>query len=353
MTKILFGLRLIKMKKFQKISIITLAALVVVAIGMPRATIHAAALTGMSDTMTRLQTSTDSDHTIAFTTATTLTAGQTIKIQFDPDGDAFTLKGTLDDADMTGTGFTVVDSCGGGSDEMTVAVDTSAPDENITLTVCAGDTVAAGAKTLEIANGEITNPSSADTYEIEITTSSDSGTLSVVIVTDDTVTVSATVDPSLTFSISDTSIGFGTLSATAARFATGDGNGSASETGAHDLVAGTNATGGYSITVTGTTLTSGAADTITAIGGTNTASSTGTEQYGVRFTASGGSGAVSAPYADTGFALDIANFPDEIASVAGPSADTTYSARYLANIASDTEAGTYTSDLTYIATATF
>ncbi len=330
-----------------------LAALVIVAIGTPRATLHAAALTSMSDTMTRLQISTDSDHTIAFTTATTLSAADTIKIQFDPTGDAFVLKGTLDYADMTGTGFTVVNACGVGGDEVTAAVDTSAPDENITLTVCAGDTVAAGALQLDIANGEITNPSSADTYEIDITTSSDSGALSVVIVNDDTVTVDATVDPSLTFSITDTAIGFGSLSSTAARFATGDGTGSATETGAHDLVAGTNATGGYSITLNGATLTSGAADTITAIGGTNSASSVGSEQFGVRYTASGGSGTVSAPYAAAGYAFDTANFPDEIASVSGPSADTTYSARYIANIASNTEAGTYTADLTYIATATF
>lgn len=338
----------------KRFSIIMLVLLVAATISIPRAALHADALTNLSDTMTRLQTSTDSDHEITFTTATALTAGQTIKIQFDPEADAFVLKGTLNYADMTGTGLTVVDSCTGAASEVTAAVDTSAPDENITLTVCTGDTVTAGAKTLAIANGEITNPSSADTYEIEITTTSDSGSLSVAIVSDDTVTVSATVDPSLTFSISDTSVGFGSLSATADRYANGAGTGSATETGAHDLVAGTNATGGYSITLDGATLTSAGLDTITAIGGTNTApNGGGAEQFGVRFTASGGSGAVSAPYADSGFAFDTGNFPDEVASVGGPSSDTTYSARYVANIASDTEAGTYTADLTYIATATF
>ncbi|MBI5037720.1 MAG: hypothetical protein HZC01_03410 [Candidatus Kerfeldbacteria bacterium] len=337
----------------QRISIGLLILIVMSVLVIPRSMIHAAALTNVSDTMTRLQQSTDSNHVIAFTTATSLAAAETIKIQFDPAGDAFTLKGTLTNADMTGSGFTVVAGCGGGASEVTATVDTSAPDENITLTVCSGDTVAAGAKSLTITNNEITNPSSANTYEIEITTTSDSGSLAVVIVSDDTVNVSATVDPSLTFSISDTTIGFATLSSSASRWATGDLLGNAAETEAHTLIAGTNATSGYSITLNGATLTSVAADTITAIGANNTAPSTGSEQFGVRYTASGGSGAVSAPYAAAGYAFDTAAFPDEIAAATGPSANTTYSARYLANIASNTEAGTYTADLTYIATATF
>ena len=67
-------------------------------------------------------------------------------------------------------------------------------------------------------------------------------------------------------------------------------------------------------------------------------------------TASGGSGTVSAPYDGAGFA---AAFPDEVASATGASADTTYSVRYVANIAGNTEAGSYTSTLTYIATGNF
>lgn len=336
-----------------KISIGLLILIVMSVLVIPRSMTHAASLTNISDTMTRLQQSIDSNHVIAFTTATSLTAGQTIKIQFDAATDAFTLKGTLDNADLTGSGFTVVAGCGGGASEVTAAVDVTAPDENITLTVCATDTVAAGAKSLTIANNEVTNPGSPATYKIDITTTSDSGSLAVVIVSDDTVTVSATVDPSLTFSISDTTIGFATLSSSASRWATGDLAGNAAETEAHTLIAGTNATGGYSITVTGATLTSAATDTITAIGAANTAPSTNSEQFGIRFNATGGSGAVSVPYAAGGYAFDTAAFPDEVAAATGPSANTTYSARYLANIATNTEAGTYTADLTYIATATF
>ncbi len=152
----------------------------------------------------------------------------------------------------------------------------------------------------------------------------------------------------ITFTISDTSIGFGTLSATATRYATGDGTGSGTETEAHTLVAATNADNGYSIMINGNTLTNGLSDTIDYIGGSNTAPSTGTEQFGIRLTASGGSGTVSAPYAAAGFAYDLLNFPDIIASSPGPSTATTYSIRYMSNISSLTEPGSYSADMTYV-----
>jgi hypothetical protein len=183
------------------------------------------------------------------------------------------------------------------------------------------------------------NPSTPGSYAIGITGAfGDTGTTTVNILSNDQVSIAAEVAQSLTFTISDNTIGFGTLSPSAARFATGDGVGSGSETEAHNFVVGTNAASGYTVTATGTTLTSGA-NTITAIGGSNSASSVGTEQFGLRLNASGGSGSVSAPYAAAGFALDSAAFPDQVASAGGASANTTYSARYIANITSNTEAG--------------
>lgn len=158
---------------------------------------------------------------------------------------------------------------------------------------------------------------------------------------------------SLTFSISDNTIGFSAINASAARFANGAGTGDTIEVEAHTLSASTNATGGYIITINGATLTSGG-NTITAIGGANTASAPGTEQFGLRMTATGGNGAVSAPYAAAGFALDTVAFPDQVASDPdGDDVSTTYSARYIANIRGATEAGSYSATLTYVATATF
>jgi len=159
----------------------------------------------------------------------------------------------------------------------------------------------------------------------------------------------------LTFSISDNAIGFGTLSDTAARFANGAETGSATDVVAHTLTANTNAANGYTITVDGSTLTSGA-NTIDAMA-TETTSSTGTEQLGLYMTAAGGNGVVDAVYdnspANT-FALVTASFPDQVASDPdGDDVSTTYSVHYLANIATITEAGSYTATLTYIATGNF
>lgn len=156
----------------------------------------------------------------------------------------------------------------------------------------------------------------------------------------------------LTFSISDNTVGFGTANAGTSRYATGDTNGSASEVEAHTLSISSNAENGYSLTVYGPTLTSGA-NTITAIGGINTLPNPGTEQFGLRMTASGGSGTVSAPYAAAGFAYDGASSPDEVASTSGLSAVTVYSIRYLLDIAATTDVGSYATDLTYIVTSNF
>jgi hypothetical protein len=179
----------------------------------------------------------------------------------------------------------------------------------------------------------------------------DTGEVAVQIIADDQVAASATVDETISFSISTSSIAFGTLTTANARWANTT-SGSATEVTAHTMTASTNAVSGYVITVDGTTLTSGA-NTVTAIGATAAASSPGTEQYGIKATASGGFGAVSSPYDTVNYALDTAAFPDQFASAAGASAATTYTLTYIANIAATTEAGSYTSTLTYVATATF
>lgn len=200
---------------------------------------------------------------------------------------------------------------------------------------------------------QLTNHATPGTYSIAIGgTFGNTGNIAVTLIADDQVAVAATVVESLSFSISDPSIGFGTLLTGGPRFATGDLTGTSTEVGAHNIEVGTNAASGFILTVGGSTLTSGV-NTITAIGPTNTVSAPGSEQFGIRATVGGGTGTVSAPYAAAGFALDTAAFPDELGASVGPSAVTTYSMRYLANIAALTEAGAYTATLTYIATARF
>lgn len=340
---------------------------------------HAAALTNKVDTMSRLRDSSTgdvlSDHAIQFRTPTGVASTQTIVVTFPSDFDGSSdPQGALDFNDVDLFEDTTPDGVCDGTAETLVASGASSSQwnavfsatENRTLTFTSGGASATIAAASEVCimigenatggsgNSQYANPTTAGTKTITLTAGpSDSGELLVSIETDDRVVVSAVVDEALSFSISDSTIGFGTLDSADDRFATGDGNGSSTDSAAaHTIIAGTNAANGYAITVNGSTLTSGA-NTITAIGASNTASATGTEQFGIRADASGGSGAVSAPYAASGFALDTAAFPDQIAAASGASADTTYSLRYLANITSATEAGSYTATLTYIGTANF
>ncbi len=160
----------------------------------------------------------------------------------------------------------------------------------------------------------------------------------------------------ISFSISDTNVGFGTLSQSAARYATGDGAGTttASEV-AHTLIASSDATGGYVIALDGSTLTCAACGgtTISAIGALATTSQPGTEQFGVRIATSSGNGTLYTPYNSSLWAFDTASLPAIIASGAGDLASTTYPVRYLSNISGITEVGSYSTAITYTVTGTF
>ena len=326
---------------------------------------YAAALTGKSDTMTSLKASVVSNHTILFTTPTGVAAADTITLTLT----SFSIASGLDFEDLdlsfqaSGDGV-----CDTGDTEKTLAATASGSTwgavrtSATVITFTSGtDTIVAGAEVCveigtnaeEAATGieQITNPS-AGSYTLAIGgTMTDSGSVAIEIISDDQVAATATVAESLTFTISANSIAFGTLTTANGRWAD-TSSGSASEATAHTIVVGTNGTSGYTLTVTGTTLTSGG-NTVAAIGASAVASSPGSEQYGIKASASGGIGAVSAPYATADYALDTAAFPDQLGSASGASADTTYTLTYLANIASNTEAGSYTSTLTYTATATF
>lgn len=159
---------------------------------------------------------------------------------------------------------------------------------------------------------------------------------------------------SITFSISDNTIGFGTVSPSAISYATGDTNGTGSETVAHTFEVNTNATSGYSVSILGDTLKNGSYS-ITSCGASCTPSA-GTEQFGLRITASGGTGAVSSPYNHaSNYAYEAtASTPDTVASAAsGDSVTTTYSVRYVTNVAATTEAGAYSGAYTYTVTPSF
>lgn len=323
----------------------------------------AATVTSFSDNMSRLQTSTLANHTIKFITPTGVAAGQNITITFDPDF-------TMGSFSVNNIDVATAATCGGSFSDKTLAASALAATWGVAqsgqvITITSGtDTIAAtscisveiGSNATSGASGtiQITNPAVAQTATLVIGGSfGDSGTAGLAIVNADQVSVTATVDPTISFAITDTTIGYATLSSSAARWATGDTLGSASATSAHDITVATNAPAGYTVYVLGDTLTSGL-NTITAIGGSATASSPGSEQFGLKVAAAGGTGAAVAPYASANYAYAAnSTTQDDIAASTTASATTTFSITYIANISSTTEAGSYATTLTYSAIGNF
>lgn len=203
----------------------------------------------------------------------------------------------------------------------------------------------------------ITNGAADDDDTIAIGGSiGDSGTIAVDIISDDQVAITATVNSTITFTISDNTIEFGTLSSSAATWAD-DSAGSATDTAAHTMTVATNADNGYAVTYNGATLTSGS-NTIDVASVTNDADGTpGSEQFGMGFSVSGDA-TVAAAYDHnaTSGSRDwafVASTTTTVVSETGPTATETISAFYLANISGITEAGAYSTTVTYIATGTF
>jgi hypothetical protein len=327
----------------------------------------AASATSLSDNMSRLKASTASNHEIKFVTPSGVAAAGTITLTFSADftGVSSIAFGDVDFAtgsssNCTSATFTEQalaatpsgSTWGIGSSGQTVTLTSGTG--TVTADTCVRFKIGTNASTGTAGTNQITNGAIDDDDTITIGgTFGDTGTISVDIITDDQVVVTATVDPSLTFSISDNTIGFGTLSASDDRFATGDTLGNSSATSAHTIAAGTNATSGYVIYLLGGTLTSGG-NTITAPAGP-AATTVGSEQFGLNLSASGGSGTVDSQYGTSsqyGFG-STSTTQDNVASASGASASTTYTATYIANIAAATEAGSYSTTLTYTATATY
>jgi len=209
--------------------------------------------------------------------------------------------------------------------------------------------------------GNVTNPSATNsTYFARLTTYSDAGwttaidTGTVAAATAGQITVTATVNETLTFTLASATVALGTLS-------TGS-----TGSGTSTMTAATNGTSGYAITVNGTTLTSGL-NTITAMGtqstnGSATTSATNTSQFGLNLRSnatpaigSDVSGSGSGTYGTNyGIANNFRFFTgDTVATASGPTNSNTFTVSYIANIAGSTLPGNYSTTLTYIATATF
>lgn len=227
---------------------IFLTALIIVTAVYPlfSTIVSSASLTAMSNTMTRLKVSQLSDHVVKFTTPTGVAAAGTITIDFNTA--SFSTGSTeFGDVDFTHGATTGLETSETLAATCSAATWGAAFATNVlTLTSCSG-TVTAGDKviiTIGLAaaggNAQITNPGSNGSKSIAITSgASDSGTLAVAIMTEDQVTVSATVDPSVTSLLSATTcaLGPGSLSETAIRYCT------------YNNTVSTNASSGYVSTI--------------------------------------------------------------------------------------------------------
>ena len=331
----------------------------------------AAALNTLSDTQSSVKVNVLSDHTIQFVTPTGISAAQAISVSF-PNGWSLGSIGASSTDFATSTSA----SCSGFTDALInngaasgISWGFSSTTQSVTLT--SGTAVIPANRCIQIRLGsnaisqasgtsQITNPSSATSSILNISAGSDTGQITVNIITDDTVAMTGTVNQSLSFVISTSTIYFGVLSTGGARFASSTNTaGDAAETIAHTLAVGTNAPSGFTLSVRGQTLTSqqNASNTIDAIGATAASSTPSTaEQFGFRATQAGGTNVtVSAPYSfATSYGYNAtATTSATLAVGTGSTPVSTISLRYVTNIISATEAGTYAANLIYVATANF
>ena len=333
----------------------------------------AASLSTVKDTMSTQAKNTPATHIVTWTLVggDTFATGESFAVDFVNADFALNAIGNWQTSDFTfndGTSRTidavssssgVAPSCSAGVNNVCVTIDTTnntftvvaagsytASGANATVTLTINGTTAAGTGTMTSVNTD-TNSSM-----FTITGSNgDTGSGAVAIEDNAVVSVTATVNPTLTFAIGSNSVALGTLTTASAG------------SGTHSLSIATNAPGGFAVTYNGATLTSGS-DTIDAYGTTGAASSAGTEGFGINLrdntTPNVGTNvtqnAGTCSYASNYGTVDTFSFQASTTTsvaTAAAAADCVYTVAYVANISSVTAAGSYSTALTYIATATF
>lgn len=315
---------------------------------------NAASLTTVSDTMSNETISAASSHIFKFTTPTGIPINKTVIVTF-PSNFVFTSK-TIASLTMSYGASTGLENA------LTIAAAPTASNwgavfsgaGNIILTLTSpssSNIVPAGnIVVLTYDSTNSANPSSATNYTITIGgTMADSGSVTVPILTNSQVSVTATVPQSLTFSLGSNAVALSTLSTTVVT------------TGSNTMQLATNGSSGASVTVNGTTLTSGS-NTIAACA-TGCTTIPGTAQFGLNLAANTAPSIGAAPTGSAPIGTIVANYGtvnsfrfvsgEAIASAATPINTTTYTVSYLANIAGVTPAGSYSTSLTYNATANF
>ncbi len=337
----------------------------------------AAQYTGVKDTMSTQAINTTATHTVTatFVGGDTFTTGDTLAVDFVNADFTLNAIGSWQTSDFSfndGTGRTIlaVSSVSGtpptctsaGANNVCVTIDTTnntftifptttgftPSGANPTITFTINGTTAAGTGTMTNKNADV------DSSKFTITGGNgDSAQGALVVETNDVVNITATVDPTLTFSNDDSTIGFGTLTTGAARYANSGATGSASRTTAHTMVVGTNAPTGYTLTYNGATLTSGANTIPGADINADADGTPGSSQFALAGTETG-SGAMSADYDAVTPNWDfIPSATTTIATSSGVVSSSSIAMEYMSNIAASQASGSYATDLTYILTGNF
>jgi len=373
-----------KAKIFSIFSVLVMAALII-------PTVQAANLTTVKDTLSSSAPSELSNHGFTFTTPTGLGYDNSIKIVFDSEFD-FTPTGDFNanDFDLTidAVDQTLVDAAPGASeiqvDLSSIASDTVIFDlgSGVSLPAGAVITVEIGTNATSGAAGDsqITNPATTGAKNLSITThesndgtgaSVDEGTATVFIV--DLVTVTATVQSSLTFTIEGVSTGganctyqTGTftpdITTTPTTIAFGLLTADTPKKACQKLTIATNATNGYVTTVQqNNDLTSAGGDTIKDWVGTVASP---TAWPADPFAVNPDHGYFGLHSSDTDYnqfndnlwgGFTASNTTYDVAAASGPVSGTDGEnwVSYQIEVDDLQEAGVYTNTLMYITTATF
>lgn len=191
------------------------------------------------------------------------------------------------------------------------------------------------------------------------TTAIDSGTIALS--TSSQIQVALAVDETLTFCTGTSITGEDCSTAAGGIVNLGKGSTTATATGTSVMAASTNGSTGYSVTVNGTTLTSGA-NTIDALA-TGGASTVNTKQFGLNLASANTTPAIGSAKTGAGTASAAVNYGTNntfrfasgeiIASASGPTNANKFTIGYIANISGITPPGSYSTVLTYVATANF
>lgn len=349
------------MKFNKKLRFTTLAA----AFGFVAATFFsalpasAAQLTVRSLTLNNSAVSTTATHDFDFTIATTANIGS-IKFEYCTAASGACTKPT----GLTTTSATIDSQSGAGATGFTINNTT----DGAPYITRSAASVSAGT-TVSYVLGGITNPSTANTtFFVRITTytstnattgSTDTGTVAAS--TANQISLSATVDETLTFCTGTSGITSASCAgATGTSVNLGALTPSSTGSGTSQIGISTNGSSGYSITVAGSTLTSGS-NTIDSLA-TQTASAQGTKQFGLNLR-DNATPNVGSDVAGSGTATPAANYNtadqyrfasgDVIASKSSADSHRLFTVSYIANVAGNTPAGAYTTTMTYVATANY